>query len=304
MDRDLFCFALSVIVLGSGPADTVPQSSVDDQDRRPRPSPARVERPPVERVVLDMPVDVPMRVFRGLPLVEVRLNGNGPFTFAIDTGSMLPVTVGPELAERLGAVAPEEGARFRVETIDVGTAVFEGVPAEVRRPLESHPPVHGILGLPLFAEVLLTVDYPGDRIRITREQLSDLPGTDILPLERHPTGLAFLELSANGHTLPALLDTGNLAAPFYLPRSFATRLKWAGELSASRTARTSGGEIALEEVRLATEIRVGPFVFERPVVVFGDIVSRAIIGGQALSDYAVSIDQRTRRVRVTRRRDR
>jgi len=106
----------------------------------------------------------------------------------------------------------------------------------------------------LFFDVLLTLDYPASRVRIERAGLPESDGTDILPLEAHSTRLAFVELSAEGDTFSALFDTGNLAAPFYLPRSIAVRLEWA--------------------------------------------FSRVIIGGQAMSGYAVSIDQKNRRLRL------
>ena len=265
----------------------------------PAPSPQIELRAPRE-TILEASVHVPMVVHRGMPIVEVWIDGDGPFNLAIDTGAMHPVVLDSALAKRFvkESTGTREEDEVWVDSIRVGEVVFLGVQAAVRGPLHERLPFDGILGLPLFLDVLLTLDYPAGRVRIERAELPEPDGIDILPLETHPTRLAFVELSVEGDTLSALFDTGNLAAPFYLPRSLAVRVEWASETATPRRAHTAGGQIALEEVQLAVAIQLGRFVFDRPLVVFGDKFSRAIIGGQALSRYAVSIDQKSRRLRL------
>ena len=254
----------------------------------------------------------PMQVHRGLPIVDVWVNGRGPFRFGVDTGAMYPVVFRAGLAEKIGLARPEApkgepgstGIRdkptVQVDSIRVGDTVFTGIFAVLVDLRSFGPPVEGTLGLPLFKDFLLTLDYPGSRMRIERAELPEADGKTVLPIEKHPTGLALVDLEVEGETLSALVDTGNLAAAFVLPKSLVTRLGWASDSSSTKKARTLGQEFTVEEVRLSGAIRLGEFVFSQPVVVFGDTFGKALIGGQAFREHAVSIDQKNWRLRVVR----
>jgi len=71
----------------------------------------------------------------------------------------------------------------------------------------------------------------------------------------------------------------------------------AGGLSASSAGRD---ERDLRRLGLGGRFLGSPvgLAFDRPIVVFGDTFSRAIIGGQAVSGYAVNIDLKNRRLRL------
>src|SRR5580700_11453979 len=45
---------------------------------------------------------LPMEVRRNLPFVQVKVNGKGPFTFGIDTGTGGEALVAPDLIQKLG----------------------------------------------------------------------------------------------------------------------------------------------------------------------------------------------------------
>src|ERR1700688_2388512 len=58
--------------------------------------------PPPARIELRVPKTVvPMELFGGRPVVSVRVNGKGPFRFALDTG-VTGTVVSKELAHELG----------------------------------------------------------------------------------------------------------------------------------------------------------------------------------------------------------
>jgi len=72
--------------------------------------------PPPARIELRVPKTViPMELFDGRPVVSVRVNGKGPFQFALDTG-VTGTVISKELAHELGlpdmgqAVAGRPGA--------------------------------------------------------------------------------------------------------------------------------------------------------------------------------------------------
>ena len=257
-------------------------------------------------------IDFPMQVHRGLPIVDVWVNGRGPFRFGVDTGAMYPVVFRAGLAERIGLARPEapkagsgstgigDRPTVPVDSIRVGDTVFTGISAVLVDFRSFGPPVEGTLGLPLFKDFLLTLDYPGSRMRIERAELPEADGKTVLPIEKHPTGLALVDLEMEGESLSALVDTGNLATAFVLPKSLVSRLGWASDSSSTKKARTLGQEFTVEEVRLSGAIRLGDLVFNQPVVVFGDTFRKALVGGQAFKEHVVSIDQKNWRLRVVR----
>jgi len=255
--------------------------------------------------------DVPMESHRGLPIIDVFVNGLGPFRFGVDTGAMDPIVLSESLVDSLGSagadttVTGSDGHLFRdrgrlVGSVGIGDATFPGSPARSHDFGPMALPVDGILGFPFFRDHLLTLDYPAGRLRINSAAPPAVDGAAILPFETHPTGLATLEMTVDGEPLTALLDTGNMAAAFYLPGSLVSRLERVAGSGGSRQARTAGGEISLEETRLAGEIHLGPMVFERPVVVFGETFSLGNVGGLAFADCAVSIDQARGHLRIVR----
>src|SRR5256714_9365824 len=114
----------------------------------------------------------PMQMRGLMPVVEVRLNGQGPFAFMIDTGAGLQADIDTSVAERLGLQAngtaingdpsgenDREVVTARIDSIQLGTAgreargvQFRNVTAVVRpqRITKDSSRVDGILGFALI----------------------------------------------------------------------------------------------------------------------------------------------------------
>src|SRR5207245_8489696 len=113
--------------------------------------------------------------FRGLmPVIEVKLNGQGPFAFTIDTGAGMQADIDTSVAAQLklqpnGRVLngdPSGKNDREVETATINTLAFGGaefrkVTAVIRpqRITRDYPDVDGIVGFGLFPDYLLTLDY-------------------------------------------------------------------------------------------------------------------------------------------------
>lgn len=134
-------------------------------------------------------------------LVEVRLDGQGPYRFALDTGAAGGGRISRALATKLDlkvvgqAIAGDPSGK-NTERIDIvsagalaiGDATFSGVKLSVRdlpvAPGRSEPELDGVLGFGLFKDYLLTLDYPARRVRIG--ELPPADGREILGFEdRH-----------------------------------------------------------------------------------------------------------------------
>ena len=209
----------------------------------------------------------------GKVLIEARINGRGPFPFALDTGGHAVLT--PATAQTQGLAVHGEGLTYgagsgstavryaRVRVIGIGAAritdqtllVMPVSPLLTDR--GARPPVAGILGLELFERFAVTVDP--DRRRLTLQP----PGTF-----RPPTGAAAVPLRFTGD-MPLIaarldgrrglfgLDTGN-SGPLLLFPTWAAREHLRHYYRAG-VPQTEGGDGGAFTVHLADihSLRIG-----------------------------------------------
>lgn len=123
----------------------------------------------------------PLKLLRTLhPVVDVRINGKGPFRLVFDTGS--PVTfISQRAAQAAGLVTPQAlqaptllGMRGQrtAETVEIGGATVSNFPLLVL----DHPvieilgqvdgPVDGIVGHTFFSRFVTTIDYQKEELSL------------------------------------------------------------------------------------------------------------------------------------------
>jgi hypothetical protein len=260
-------------------------------------------------------VEVPM-LFRGvMPAVEVMVNGQGPFLFAIDTAAQGGARVDSSLAEKLklqpaGQVRASDGSGRNVRSLDVfvldsitlGGVQFKGVRAASRNYNTSPgaPRIDGILGFNLFSDYLLTLDFPAGRVRLERGELPGADGAEVLSFE-NPQGAPVVELIVGGHKLKARIDSGNTVGGFVLPTALVEKLTLAAPPVTVGKARTVSNEVEIKEARLKESIRLGRFEFASPTIVFPALSDDANIGSKVLREFSLTFDQKNRRLRLKRR---
>lgn len=125
---------------------------------------------------------VPMQMRGAMPVIEVMVNGHGPFVFSIDTGGGMQVDLDTALAAQLklqpngkvraGDPSGQNAREFDtvpIDSIAFGGVEFRNVTAIARehRITPNYPKVDGILGFSLFADYLLTLDYPNKQLRLS-----------------------------------------------------------------------------------------------------------------------------------------
>lgn len=258
--------------------------------------------------------DVPM-LFRGLmPAVEVMVNGKGPFLFAIDTGAQGLARIDTSLSERLnlqstGKVQASDGSRsnpvtldvVQVDSIAIGGLQFSTVTA-VKRDYNTSPnlpKIDGVLGFNLFSEYLLTLDYPAKRVRIERGQLAGANGADILSFEA-PRGIPVVEMEIGTLKVKAHIDSGNVMGGFVVPAALVEKLSLTSQPVTVGRARTVTSEVEIKEVRLKDTIKLGRFEFSQPTITFPAISDDANIGSKILREFALTFDQKNKRVKLER----
>jgi predicted aspartyl protease len=102
------------------------------------------------------------------------INGRGPVTFLVDTGSA-EVLVYPRTASALGLlVTPRTGPRgpgfARLDSVSLAGAVVKNVPAVVHTPpgeRDYRASYHAILGYPFLSHFTVTLNYRDRRLLLT-----------------------------------------------------------------------------------------------------------------------------------------
>ena len=265
---------------------------------------------PEQSVIPAGGVEVAMLEADHLPAVQVMVNGKGPFRFGIDTGGQGSARIDSALAAKLGleiigqARAGDPSGRntritnlVRVESLEIGGARFEGLTAGVRGYNERRlsQPIDGILGFGLFEQTLLTLDYPGARVRIERGELPAADGREVIPF-RMERGIPSIDLEVGPLTIAADVDAGSMGG-FVLPASLIDRLPLASEPRVVGKARTVSNEFEIRQAALKGKVRVGRYDFEGPLIDFQPIFPMANIGARVLRGFAVTFDQKNRRMR-------
>jgi len=251
---------------------------------------------------------------RGLmPVVEVKLNDQGPFAFMIDTGAGMQADIDPSVTERLriplsgrainGDPSGQNDREVSTATIDsltIGKAEFRNVTAVVRpqRITKDYPDVDGILGFALFTDYLLTLDYPAMQVRLARGALPAANGADVLDFELE-NRIPIVQLAIGRIHIPAHVDSGNFVAGFLLPEEIVEQLQLHSAAINVGGARSVTNRIQLKQVQLRDTIRLGAFEYPQPTIAF-PALSDTNIGFNVLRDFVLTFDQKNRRMKLQR----
>jgi Aspartyl protease len=239
-------------------------------------------------------VRVPMLDFGGRPVVEVTVNGHGPYRMILDTGASQTV-ISPEWTDgKTGFVT--------LDTLGVGALTMAHAPVASQPIFAGSVPddmPKGVLSAAAFPGYLVTLDYPGKMVSIRKGALPPADGrrvfqygeNEILPVA--PVRIAGRELSLH-------VDSGSPGGVM-LPLHFSKELPLAGELSPAGRARTVAGEFEVFTAPLQGTIELGEYVIDAPAVRFSDLrpgpkPGPGNVGFQVLRTFKVTLDASNRRL--------
>ena len=258
--------------------------------------------PPAE-ILLTGRVTVPMVVMGNLPIVEVRINGGGPYRFGVETGAGF-IIVQPDLVTKLGLArtgGPDDLPLYELGSVEIGAATFKGVKVHAMKTAQTE--IDGVLGLPFYSELLLTLDYPGRQVTFERGSLPAADGQRILPMTKVGPFWG-VPLSLGGHQFTAVVDTRSTGGFGVVP-AVGEKLSFDGPLTVIGRAR--GAAIPETEVkagRLAGAATLGAYTFPNPMVTVRPLPpgfsEEPMIGTQVLSQFTVTLDQKQARLRLAR----
>lgn len=254
--------------------------------------------------------EAPFVLKRGLPFVAVTIDGRGPFTFLLDTGSVAVILSKPLAATlalepmnvKVHKVAPD-GQRVpalevvRISRLTCGQVSFEQFGAAVldtsgfqQRGLEFD----GILGLAPFRSYLLTLDMTTQRFAVRSGSLdAQSPHTYAWASDAQtPTAeLWFDRPPRTPGVIDLVIDTGSNGG-IALPRA-AEAWQFGRKPRGSVSSMTIAGESRSTVYELDVQARIGAHVIDRPWVQYGDGDGRVGMGVLA-GLRAITIDQQQR----------
>lgn len=252
----------------------------------------------------------PFRFVGNQILLEAHMEGQGPYTFLLDTG-VTPSVVDAGTAQALELAIDESGAAeatgagarqvrivpTRIESLTVAGTEFGALDA-VTLPMEGlsrrlGEPLHGILGVSFLAGRIVTVDYFNRLVTIGPRQ-PDPEGYQF-PLVTAPDDIMpLVQISVAGHPFTVSIDTGSSFGVEIFDSALAdigleeTVVDW--ETQAAEGAR---GAFETKRGRLS-EVLIGPFrLNDVPGVVThreGEQHRQGNIGNALLSNFVVTFD--------------
>lgn len=270
---------------------------------------AQDEPTPVKVELTAPQVSVPLHWARGTPVVDVKINGQGPFRFFLDTGAQGSV-LGLDLANELKLpVLGESQVRspggkgipsktVRLDRLEIGAAILSKATAQAfDRSFLSRGPEspRGVLSAKSFPGYLLTLYYPKERLLIRPGELPAPDGKTIfaydpkLPLPELPVNVAGTEITLH-------MDSG-APSGITLPLELAEKLPLESRPVEVGRGRRVDQEVIILGAKLKGDVKVGRFVLHNPDLRFQNIPgAKGNIGGEFLRKFAVTLDSRNSRI--------
>lgn len=279
------------------------------------------DRLPQPSTHLPRSVSLPAQVLSNFFIIEARQADGHAYRFLVDTGSSTTI-VSPAAAKALGqkprtaparTVQGAHGTTTELEPVVLrrlllGEARFNSVPALIYdfSDLSNHLglTIDGVLGFPVFRDVLLTLDYAGARLLLAPNPPGELVTVRTAPFASTLTytaerGTPVIPVQLGVESFNVLIDSGSDAALSLNAAGLHPRFA-AGPRPGPPVASIAGDRPQLVG-RLGQNFYLGTHTVERPVAELTDQLSS--IGGELLRHFTVSFDQERRRVTFTRADD-
>jgi len=166
------------------------------------------------------PAPIPLRKSLNLVFARVMINGTGPYEFAVDTGAsqivlseklagdlgLTPVT--STIMHGVGGGGKIDTKLYSVKEMTIGDVKIKNVPVGTfNDPLVSQL-ADGIFSTAVLSDFILTVNYPGNQLEISRKRPAANPASEVLPAW-YFSNLLLVPVQVNGqHRGNFIVDTG------------------------------------------------------------------------------------------------
>jgi len=251
---------------------------------------------------------VPLAVLGGLPVIDVTVNGNGPFKFAVDTGAGGQAHISSALAAKLALnqvgearVADGSGQNakrvplFGADSLVIGDITFRGLTVAATDSRSGM--IDGVIGMGLLREFLLTLDYPGKALMLEKGELPAADGAHVFDYQ--PGRVIIVLVKVGDVEIPAHLDTGNARHPFIVSADILPKLATRGEPRAIGQAHTVSNTVDMFAIDVTAPVRIGAVTLPIKEISYPAVAPGGNLGTLALLSVVMRLDQKNRRVSFT-----
>lgn len=238
------------------------------------------------------------------PLLEVTVNSEGSYDFALDIGASGIGRINKPLYDEfnfpiIGTEMNSDGINTRaektvkVDQLSIGSLMIKDSELIMR---DYGAPISGILGRDFFAEKTLTIDFPNNRIILNDKPLDQKFTKNILTYERP----FWIEGKIGDLSTQFNLDTGS-SGGFVLPKSLLIKNNINfEETGIKKEGKRTYTNVELTEVKLLDNIELGGIIFQNPIVLINDELNEINVGSKILKDFIITIDQKSKLIKFTK----
>ncbi|WP_371314033.1 aspartyl protease family protein [Hyphomonas sp.] len=238
--------------------------------------------------------------------MEAEVNGQGPFTFAVDTGASglgrADASLTDELnlpfadkAESSDGVTVSDVDTVKIDSLNVGGLIRTDLELISRDYSSSAPAgaeISGIVGRDFFDDGLLVIDFPNKTLTYSKTIGLSTVNEGSIVYERPyriPVTIGDVKVEAN-------LDTGAGVA-LVLPQALYDQVSSAPLETAGR-ARLTNTTVETGLGIVSGPITIGETVTSNVEARVSERFPEPVVGGHILQAYVIAIDQRSKRVAV------
>jgi hypothetical protein len=224
--------------------------------------------------------------------VPVLIDGQGPYRFGLDTGASTAFYINPALATKLELPVVSHthihtssheapGSAPQVDVLKIDDLAVAGHLFHHSIGVAYTTAGNGTLGIGLFKRVLLTLDFPNDRLSISEDQLPAADGKTIFPYVQDHS-IPVVPAMLGDVRVDARLDTGarETKADVMIPMSMASQLHLTVPMKAEGTVEDAvGRNYARYTATLDGDLTIGSIVVHHPTLLISDFLPYVNVAG-------------------------
>lgn len=271
-------------------------------------------------------VEVPFEFYRNEIILQVKVNGKGPFNMMLDTGtdpSAVDLNTAREIGLKLHSLGkPASGGGTDtnlayatelplVEVGDLHVKSVEALALDLSKVSERlGKPLHGVLGHSLMNGRVVQIDYPNRLVRFYSQPLfskaANTPQRTVLSFH-YADNILLDDVMVNGKKVVGELDTGS-DGTFKLTPAAVSYLGLEDEVSRAPVSTAVGfNGVSQNREGKVDSVNIGGISVDAPAVIFfGKGTGRdkkpwgINIGNGFFKDFVVTIDYRSKLVMLER----
>jgi len=235
------------------------------------------------------------------PIIELTINGEGPYKFIFDTGSSTNV-IDEKLNQEFGFTVVDvdtlgvQGTENKLVSRRVvvpkinfpGTNILKDTEMSVVN-LRGMLPIDGIISGIFFDDYLVAIDYPRSELILIRGELNK-ENENVTPIIENPNVLSY-NLEVSGNIIESHLDTGSPGG-FSIPYSMKDKLIFKEAPKEGQEIRTPVASFKSWNAELIGNIKIGNIVYTNPSVKLVEKFEYANLGYAVIKDLRTTIDRK------------